>query len=81
MEITSAEAGRGIVYEFSIKDFPPADGVIQITAMKGGCEVFWKLSGELNPPLGGWFRPLIDSMLGSDFEEGLKGLKTLCEVN
>jgi len=81
IEIISAESGRGIVYKFSFDDYPPAEGVIQITPMKGGCEVFWKVSGELVPPLGGWFRPLIDSMIGSDFEKGLDGLKIRCEAN
>ena len=81
MEIISAESGRGIVYKFSFDDYPPAEGVIQITPMKGGCEVFWKVSGELVPPLGGWFSPLIDSMIGSDFEKGLDGLKIRCEAN
>lgn len=79
IEIISVESGRGIVYELTIDDFPPAEGIIQITPMKGGCEVLWKLRGKLFPPLGGWLRPFIESMVGSEFEDGLKGLKTTCE--
>ena len=79
LEITSAEEGRGIVYILTFEGNPPADGVVQITPMKGGCEVFWKMSGETEPPLGPYFQLLFDALLGADFEACLAGLKERCE--
>jgi len=74
LEITSAEPGRGIVYEMQFEGFPPLDGVIDLQATKGGTSVTWKMSGNLNPPLGGWLSLTMDSALGSDMEKALDGL-------
>ena len=79
LEITSAEEGRGIVYLLSFEGETPADGVVQITAMKGGCEVLWKMSGAAAPPLGPYFLLMIDSLIEADFEACLAGLKERCE--
>lgn len=78
LEITSSEVGRGIVYLLHFEGAPTADGVVQITPMKGGCEVLWKMSGDTSRPLGPYLVPWMDSFIGSDFEEGLKGLQEKC---
>jgi hypothetical protein len=78
LEITSSEMGRGIVYLLHFEGAPTADGVVQITPMKGGCEVLWKMSGDTSRPLGPYLVPWMDSFIGSDFEEGLKGLQEKC---
>ena len=75
LEVTSAEEGRGIVYELNFEGYPPANGVVQITQMKGGCEVLWKMSGEAVPPIGTYIILMMDSMMGNDFEQCLEGLK------
>lgn len=74
LEITSAEPGRGIVYVMKFEGFPPLDGVIDIQANKGGTTVMWKMSGTLNPPLGGWLSMTMDGALGADMEKALDGL-------
>ena len=75
LEITSAEPGRGIVYVLNFEGFPTVDGVIEIQQMKGGCNVRWKASGQLKPPLGGLMVMMMDSAMGADFASALDGLK------
>ena len=75
LEVTSTEEGRGIVYELHFEGSAPADGVVQITQMKGGCEVMWKMSGEGVPPIEPYFILMMDWMIGKDFEQCLAGLK------
>lgn len=75
LEIISAEEGRGIVYLLAFEGGSPAEGVIQITQMKGGSEVLWKFSGIADPPLGPYMIGWIESMIDSDFETGLKNLQ------
>jgi hypothetical protein len=78
LEITSSEMGRGIVYLLHFEGAPTADGVVQITSMKGGCEVLWKMSGDTARPLGPYLIPMMDSFIGADFEECLRGLQEKC---
>lgn len=78
LEITSSERGRGVVYLLRFEGTPPADGVIQITPMKGGCEVLWKMSGDTSRPLGPYLVPMMDSFIGDDLEQCLKGLQEQC---
>ena len=75
LEITSAEPGRGIVYEMQFEGFPPLDGIIEIQATQGGTTVMWKLSGTIDPPLGGRLSMTMDSALGADMEKALSGLE------
>ena len=74
LEITSAEPGRGIVYVMKFEGFPPMDGVIDLQANKGGTTVTWKMSGTMDPPLGGWLSMTMDSALGADIEKAFSGL-------
>ncbi len=75
MEIISAEPGRGIVYTLEFEGMPAAQGVIQITQMKGGSEVLWMMDGIAMPPLGPYMIGFIESIIGNDFDAGLKNLK------
>ena len=79
IEIISAESGRGVVYDLTLEGFSHAMGVIQITQMIGGCEVLWQLEGSVIHPLGVFFVPFMDYLIGSDFEKSLAGLKKRCE--
>ncbi len=75
LEIISAEEGRGIVYLLAFEGGSPAEGVIQITQMKGGSEVLWNFSGVADPPLGPYMIGWIESMISNDFDSGLKNLQ------
>lgn len=42
-------------------------------------KVSWSLTGAADYPLGRYFGIMMDSMLGPDFENGMKNLKNICE--
>ncbi|MGE4618289.1 MAG: SRPBCC family protein [Planctomycetota bacterium] len=79
IEIISAEPGRGIVYDLTLEGFSQSMGVIQITQLAGGCEVMWQLRGSVTDPLGVFFVPFMDYLVGPEFEKSLAGLKKRCE--
>ena len=70
LEITSAEPGRGIVYVMKFEGFPPMDGVT-ISAPTRWNHGDLKMSGTMDPPLGGWLSMTMDPALGADIENGL----------
>lgn len=57
-------------------------GTIKLEHIKEGTLVKWSHSGDLgNNPVFRWFGFFMDSMLGKDFEDSLRGLKGLLENN
>ncbi len=44
-------------------------------------KVSWSLIGEAGYPIGRYFGLMMDSMLGGNFEDGMKNLKEKCEAN
>lgn len=68
----------GIKYELRFDGMDPAQGAVSL--MGRGNNLLVTMQLEMQLPL--WGRPLgpvMDRMMGPDFEAGLKGLKTLCE--
>ncbi len=60
-------------------DGSPATGFWIFEAEGDKTKVTWGFEGTAEGPIGAYFALLMDSMAGSDFEEGLANLKTVVE--
>jgi hypothetical protein len=56
-----------------------ADTKFDIIPSSSGTKVVWSMSGENQAVIERWFGLTMDSMIGKDFESGLRSLKQLCE--
>lgn len=78
MTVTQADP-TGVAIEEAIESTEVnAKGRLSFVAQGNGTTVTWVDDGTL-PPMGGYFRPAVEEMLGTNFEKGLKGLKALVE--
>jgi len=81
LEITSAEASRGIAYVLSFDEGEfESVGIISFEAKPSVTTVTWKDEGELESTRKRWFGLLLDRLMGPQFEEGLATLKKKVEA-
>lgn len=80
LEITSAEAARGISYDLSFDGGVfTSIGIISFETKPAATVVTWRDKGVLDTTRERWFGLLLDSMMGPQFEEGLAALKAKVE--
>lgn len=82
MTLTQAEPSKLIAFDLYFPDFgTTSKGVLTFEAQgPNTTQVTWTMNGDMGSnPLYRWFALSADSMVGSDFEAGLAGLKTLAE--
>jgi uncharacterized membrane protein len=84
LEITAAEASRGISYDLTFDGGEFASvGIISFAtdaAKPGITSVTWSDRGKLESTTKRWFGLLLDRMMGPQFEEGLATLKKKVEA-
>lgn len=78
MTITKADPTGVTVEEAIESNEVNASGRFAFLVEGNHTKVTWTDEGQL-PPMGGFFRPALEQMLGTNFEKGLKGLKALVE--
>jgi uncharacterized protein YndB with AHSA1/START domain len=83
MTFTAAEPGRLLAYDLYFPDFgTTSSGELRLQAQGSGTEVVWVMNGDMGSnPLFRWIALNADSMVGQDFEAGLKNLQQLAEAN
>jgi uncharacterized protein YndB with AHSA1/START domain len=83
MTFTAAEPGRRLAYDLYFPDFgTTSSGELRLQAQGSGTEVVWVMNGDMGSnPLFRWIALNADSMVGQDFEAGLKNLQQLAEAN
>lgn len=81
MKFTGAEPGRLISYELYFPEFESrSTGEFQLKADGELTQVQWRMDGDMGGnPVNRWFGLLMDGMIGGDFEEGLRNLKSMAE--
>jgi uncharacterized protein YndB with AHSA1/START domain len=81
MEFTRAEPAKLIEYRLSFPEFNMSSaGKLELTATGNNTKVTWTNEGDLGMnPVSRYFGLAMDSMVGGDFEAGLKNLKALAE--
>jgi uncharacterized protein YndB with AHSA1/START domain len=78
--LTKSDPAKGIEYTLAFVGTAPAAGTIEMNKTDKGTEVVWTLAGEMDGLAGKMFVPMMDSMVGADFQEGLAKLKRLVET-
>lgn len=78
MTVTAADLTGVSIDEAIEADQVNARGRLAFTPDGQGTRVTWTDDGTL-PVMGGYFRGMIEQMLGTNFEKGLEGLKALVE--
>jgi hypothetical protein len=81
MKINTAETNKMVDIELKfIKPFESiADTRFDIVPENNGTKVTWSMSGENKGTMNKWMGLMMDSMIGKDFEDGLKYLKSKSE--
>ncbi len=81
LKINEVVENRSIGYQFTIDGFnSTSSGEIRLEPESGGTRVIWSDNGDLGPsPLSKYFKLMMNNMIGSDFEAGLKNLKIQVE--
>ena len=81
MEFTSATPNDGLKYVLTFPDFGMASrGEMRLVPEGAGTRVTWTNEGDMGAsPVNRYFGLMMDSMVGPDFEGGLKNLKALAE--
>ena len=81
LKINEVDENRSIHYQFTINGFnSTSSGVIQLEPDSNGTLVIWTDNGDLGPsPLSKYFKFMMNNMIGSDFDTGLKNLKAQVE--
>lgn len=81
MTIVKSEEATGVWVDEMIetKDGVNAKGSLTWTQEEGGTKVTWVDEGTLPPVVGGYFRSMIEQMLGDNFQTGLERLKAAAE--
>ncbi len=79
--IVSLVKDKEIVFDLEFIDPNPMKSEAKMTfsPVEGGTKVTWSNSGSLEYPVGRYFGPFLDGMVGPDFEEGLNNLKNLLQ--
>lgn len=77
MTITQSDAAIGVHYNLEFdKGSMKSSGSLMYEAVDGGTKVVWKNGGDCSL----LFKPLLDGMIGPDFEKGLNKMKTVVET-
>ncbi len=81
LKINEVVENRSIHYVFKINGFnSTSSGMIQLEPESDGTLVTWTDNGDLGPsPLSKYFKLMMNNMIGSDFDTGLKNLKAQVE--
>lgn len=81
MQIIELTPNQRMVYSLYFPDFEMGStGEFQLTEQNGNTKVVWLDYGDVGSnPLNHYFAAFMDSMIGPDFEQGLKNLKKLVE--
>ncbi|MFY0527484.1 SRPBCC family protein [Archangium gephyra] len=81
MTITKSDVAAGVWIDEMIetREAVNAHGSLTWTQEGGGTKVTWVDSGTLPPIMGGYFVGMINTMLGNNFQQGLKHLKAEVE--
>jgi uncharacterized protein YndB with AHSA1/START domain len=81
MEFTRADAPKLLEYKLYFPDFgSSSSGALTLEAQTNATRVTWSNRGDLgNNPMMRWMGLAMDRMVGSDFDAGLKNLKTMVE--
>jgi uncharacterized protein YndB with AHSA1/START domain len=81
MEFTAAQPDKSITYRLGFVEMNMfSTGNLTLTPEAGGTRVSWTNEGDMGRnPMMRWFAPFMDSMMGPDFDAGLKNLKALAE--
>lgn len=79
--ITSLVADKEIVFDLEFLEPNPMKSIAKMIfeEVSGGTKVTWSNAGDLEYPVGRYFGPFLDGLVGPDFEGGLKNLKDLAE--
>lgn len=83
LEITDSSEQEGIDFKLQFEQSPePLIGSITYeSSEQGGTRVTWISRGDLGPnPVARYFGLMMDSMIGADYEAGLRKLKILVEA-
>ncbi|MCA9023957.1 MAG: SRPBCC family protein [Planctomycetaceae bacterium] len=83
LEITDSSEEKGIQFVLQFEQSPePLTGSITYAPIDGGgTKVTWTGRGDVGSnPIGRYFGLMMDSMIGADYETGLKKLKVLVEA-
>ncbi len=81
MEIVASDPATGLTIDEAIEsDEVNARTEFTFTAEGDGTRVTWVDEGTLPPVMGGYFRGMVERMLGEHFEQGLGQLKALVEA-
>ena len=80
IEFSAVERNKRIGYILTMEDMKPATGDLTFTPDGAGTRVSWNINGDAGMnPVFRWFGLFMDTMIGPDFEAGLKNLKKLAE--
>jgi uncharacterized protein YndB with AHSA1/START domain len=81
MEFTKIDAPKLMEYKLSFPDYGmTSKGTMTLTPSGSGTKVSWTNEGDLGAnPMSRYFGLVMDSMVGKDFDAGLKNLKALAE--
>ena len=81
MEFSAVEPNKRVGYILTMEDMTPATGDLKFTPEGAGTQVTWDINGNAGMnPVFRWFGVFMDTMIGPDFEAGLKNLKKLAEA-
>ena len=77
MVITQSDPATGIHYDLEFDNGSmKSKGSITLEPVDGGTKVVWKNGGDASL----LFKPMLDGMIGPDFEKGLQKMKTMIET-
>lgn len=79
LTITESVMGEKIVNDVDFGPNGNGQGEFLFAPEGDGTKVTWTMRGNLPYPTGRYFGPMMDSMLGAQFEDGLTRLKTVSE--
>ncbi len=81
MTLTEIEAAKRVVYRLEFPDMGTSSiGSMALQPADKGVKVVWVDAGDLGMnPMFRWFGLFVDRMLGPDFEQGLRKMKSLAE--
>jgi hypothetical protein len=81
MEIVASDPATGLTLDEAIEsDEVNAKSVFTYAAVGASTKVTWVDEGTLPPVIGGYFRGMVEEMLGGHFDRGLQKLKALVEA-
>lgn len=79
MMIAQVDAPRYLMTDLDFGENGVAVARFNLTPAGDATDVTWAFSTSLNGPVERWFGLLLDDMVGSDYETGLRALKELAE--